>query len=47
MQLLDRVLVKAGQVLLVDYMVDSGWIFTVADFKLWQAGSGQVFPLRA
>ena len=33
-----------GPVLLVDDMVDSGWMFTVVAMLLRQAGSGPVFP---
>jgi len=37
--------VKAGAVLLVDDIIDSGWTMTVAAFLLQQSGSGEVFPL--
>lgn len=34
----------AGNVLLVDDMVDSKWTFTVCGYKLREKGSGKVFP---
>ncbi len=37
--------VPSGPVLLVDDIVDSGWTFTVAAWKLRDAGSGPVWPL--
>jgi ATP-dependent DNA helicase RecQ len=40
----DQNTVRAGQVLLIDDMVDSRWTFTVLGFKLRQAGSGPVLP---
>lgn len=36
---------RAGPVLLVDDMVDSGWTLTVAAWLLRSHGSGEVFPL--
>ena len=38
----DRV--RAGPVLLVDDIVDSGWTLTVLAVKLRQAGAGDVHP---
>ena len=36
--------VLAGNVLLIDDMVDSKWTFTVCGYKLRKEGSGKVFP---
>ena len=36
--------VRAGNVLLVDDMVDSKWTFTVCGYKLIERGSGKVYP---
>ncbi len=41
----DRAIVDAGPVLLVDDMVDSRWTLTVAAWLLRDAGSGAVWPL--
>ena len=38
-------LVDPGPVLLIDDIVDSGWTFTVAAWRLLNAGSGPVWPL--
>ena len=35
---------QAGNVLLIDDMVDSGWTFTVCGYKLKTGGSGDVYP---
>jgi ATP-dependent DNA helicase RecQ len=40
----DRALVRAGPVLLVDDMVDSRWTFTLLAVLLRNAGSGPVYP---
>lgn len=41
----NRALIAAGPVLLVDDMVDSKWTLTVAAWLLRDAGSGIVWPL--
>jgi ATP-dependent DNA helicase RecQ len=40
----DASLVRAGPVLLVDDIVDSGWTLTLAGALLRDAGSGEVLP---
>jgi ATP-dependent DNA helicase RecQ len=42
--LVDRAMVRAQPVLLIDDMVDSRWTFTVLAVLLRKAGSGSVFP---
>jgi ATP-dependent DNA helicase RecQ len=40
----NRVLVRAGPVLLVDDLVDSRWTLTVCGERLRKRGSGPVYP---